>query len=126
MNHTQLIERLRKAEGPDRELDIAIEQWSGVKATNDACLTESMRHGWFEAFTPLYTASIDASLSLVKRLLPGAMWCTGSMEEGPFCRLLWPDATGSFGGNYVSDYAASAPIAILIAALTALQARSKE
>ena len=60
-----LLERVQKAQGPDRELDIAL----------DALVFSILPHGSgvekVIANTPYYTHSIDASVGLVSKLLPG-------------------------------------------------------
>ena len=58
----ELLERVKAATGPDRELDWDIQQSQfGIEQTDF--------HG-----TPRYTASIDAALALAERLLPGRSW----------------------------------------------------
>ena len=45
--------------------------------------------------------------ALTKAQRSALEWLVANGPIHLFNRLLWPDATGSFGGNYVSDYAAS-------------------
>lgn len=140
MTHTQLIERLMKAEGPDVFLDAHIRD--ALEPPAQPVTTDC----------PPYTASIDAALSLVSRVLPGvAVSIDGIVADGPAyvhhhpdnkpspaldalvstavdrlkadrwtCELHWfiNPAWSERGDSY------TAPLAILIAALTALQARS--
>jgi len=49
-----IIARLEKATGPDRELDAAIADWLGIAVDNDV-----------GAFLPYFTRSIDDALGLV-------------------------------------------------------------
>ena len=67
----ELRERVRKATGPDRELD------AGLYPLCDGRLAEIVPH-WTddqrEELIPCYTASIDAALGLVKKVLPGGAW----------------------------------------------------
>src|SRR5262245_50781771 len=65
---SELLERVRKAKGPDRELDKAL--WRHL--IFDAEL-DKPGHDWMAQVgktTPAYTASIDSALALVERLLP--------------------------------------------------------
>ncbi|MHB1086117.1 MAG: hypothetical protein ACYCZ0_00010 [Minisyncoccota bacterium] len=69
---------------------------------------------------PSYTASVDAAIALVERLLPGIFWVVGKGKtreaEPPFgCHLL-------FGSDEIigDGEAPTAPLAILSALLTAL------
>lgn len=67
-----LLERVEAAEGPDRELDLAVDIWaqpqnwsSKVRSTGNAGCPAA----WFNAEElPEYTASLDAALALVERL----------------------------------------------------------
>jgi hypothetical protein len=45
-------------------------------------------------------------LSLVLARLPDhTLWCVGSMEEGPFARLILPNPDGSYTGGYREAFA---------------------
>jgi hypothetical protein len=48
-----------------------------------------------------------------------ALWAVGSMEEGPFARLCWPQPDGGFTGGYFEGQAETVPLAICVAALRA-------
>lgn len=65
---------------------------------------------------PDYTRSLDAALTLCVK---GTLWAVGSMEEGPFARLCWPQPDGGYVGGYHEASAATAPLALCIAALEA-------
>jgi hypothetical protein len=52
-------------------------------------------------------------------LKPGTLWATGSMEEGPFARLCWPQAGGAYLNGYHEATAATPALAIVAAALKA-------
>jgi hypothetical protein len=75
-----LLERVREATGPDRDIDQAIREAIDGKMMERQLL-------WRETFP--YSASIDASLALVERLLPG--WTIASMSQQDdktwFCEL---------------------------------------
>lgn len=105
----ELLVRVKAATGPDREIDRAIER---------------LEHGPdVIPFTPAYTASIDAALALVERVLPG--WFVDHMGA---------DVAGSIGdmktfgwmveiSDGMTGYQGQAPIlplAILLALIQAL------
>lgn len=74
---TGLLERVRAATGPDREIDFAIYRISGNKVTNEANLSPTSVRGHLEAFTPYYTYSLTDIVALIKAKLPGwnlAVW----------------------------------------------------
>lgn len=114
-NLTALLERVKAATGPDRELDAAIVRALGL-AENDLVFYIGRGDDWPQA---KITASIDAALALVEKMLPGAMQASGIMEEGPFCRLVVPNPEywgyREFKGDGVTQ-----PLAVLAALLTAL------
>lgn len=100
-----LIERVRNATGPDREIDWDV----------DEALTGEVPdfHG-----CPRYTASIDAALALVERVLPGWQIAMGTCGEDdiPWACLTEPD-------DDCRDFPASAPtipLALIAALLSAL------
>ena len=101
---SELIERLEKATGPDRELDHAI-----------LCMIDPRVKGTCPMhYDPHYTASIDAALTLVPE---GMRRRTVVMEDGKSgVQLWWPDEDmpGAWGNAYASE-----PIATVIAALRA-------
>lgn len=79
----ELRERVEKASGPDREIDCLLgdlvdltidgSKWRSVTALGmDQALKHASRYQsiWFTAL-PYYTASIDAALALLERMLPG-------------------------------------------------------
>lgn len=64
--------------------------------------------------------SPDTWLDEARSFLPeGALWCVGSMEDGPFARVLWPSASGSYTGNYIETRASTPALALTAAALRA-------
>jgi hypothetical protein len=88
--YSDIIERLEKADGPDRNLDAAIAVSVKLELLNamNQCPTffkvlEKDEHCapgtfWLYQFSgasmrtaPLYTASLDAAIALVERMLPG-------------------------------------------------------
>jgi hypothetical protein len=101
-----LLERLREAKGPDREIDREL---------------QGEPHGttrW--SFIPEYTASIDASLALVERLLPG--WKRSLFEKrggGWIARVSSPRWETFTSGE--DDPLPTAPLALLAALLSAIK-----
>lgn len=116
-----LIERLEKATGPDRDVDVAI--WAALfadprkyrRASDEGPRYsdwESNHSGKWEPFYPIlnaapYTASIDAAMMLVPE---GSTWEVGFSDN----RVFWAgiDEHPSYRG-------ATAAIALCIAALKA-------
>ena len=70
-----LLERVQKAQGPDRELDIALDELVFVTLPHGSGVEKVL------ANTPYYTHSIDASVGLVSKLLPDWWWSCG------YCKL---------------------------------------
>lgn len=100
----ELLERVKKATGSDKELDRAIER---------------MEHGPdVIPFTPEYTFSIDASVALMDRMLPGTLW---RLQSDPDSGSGF-EATMVTGGPELGAKGdgATAPLAILAALLSAL------
>ena len=104
---TALRERVIAAKGPDQKLDSAI--WL---KTSHQCKDHGI-DGWTK-----YTASIDAALALVGRMLPGHGWSVGS----DFARQGQPFATIGYDeeDRRGSAFAHTPPLAILAALLSAL------
>ncbi len=108
-----LIERLERATGPDRDLDIAIGEAVGAAD-----------HGWpayhrpFKDWAKHYTASIDAALTLVPE---GFRWKLGYSKNVPCVasvvdyRIQMAPNVGSFDAECDSNHA----IALCVAALRA-------
>lgn len=78
----QLIERVERAMGPDRELDLRISmalrpewwtQFRGQVLSDErlrGILASNENNGWEER----YTASVDVAVALIEAKLPGRMW----------------------------------------------------
>lgn len=124
-----LIERLEKATGPDRQIDNAIEAAIDLpKPTNPDDLP-----GW----PPYFTASIDAAITLVPkgaRLRELGQWDDNGQPGGWFCDINqyretedgWVIDSFSYGVPDPMDYhpkvpplASNGAVAICIAALKA-------
>lgn len=75
MSHADLIARLEALTGPDREADEAIARLTGWSPTGGIPATGAPSHWYSAAFgMPAYTASLDAAVALVERVLPGWGW----------------------------------------------------
>ncbi len=133
---SELISRLEKAEGPDREIDawigyhtdLAVEGMSwrakidrfGIDHAMKAATSDS--NIWSTSLPP-YTASLDATVALIERVLPGWGW-----QIGPFpkmrAQLAEPIQTNYGPGVGVRGQSTgpTAPIALLLALLRAKEA----
>ncbi len=100
MNISQLRDRILAATGPDRELDTLL--WEMADPT---AATSLLRQA------PAYTASVDLALALVGAKLPGKGWIVSNEGAKGF--------GASFEGRYFK-FAPTAPLAILLSALTVL------
>ena len=112
---TTLLERVRAAAGPDRELDHDIMLDAEPAGWHTIPNTEDDR----------YSASIDTALSLVARVLPGWRFDVHSPRFGtPFEAVLMDGDSAS--RKIVVAKAATAPLAILAALLSALSRANGE
>lgn len=121
---SELLERVRAASGPVAALDLQI----AIVAQGVTPEWQEYSKSWayhkdgswvaLQSDGP-YTASLDAIVALIERELLGAMRASGSMEDGPFCRLLWPGAEHSYVGNYVDENATTEVLACCAAFLSA-------
>jgi len=79
MTLDSIIERLEKAEGGDREIDIAL----GIMFPKPTWATDG---SWFDKddFTryPAYTSSVDAAIALAAKALPSCNWSIDKRDEG--------------------------------------------
>ena len=123
-----ILERLRGAHGPDRELDADIAAAVG-EAPSDAWTRIIHKPGVYDLDAGCwikdgvlrkpkpYTASIDAALALVERMLPGrdiAVYAFGGKEWR--CII---------GGHTSWPKLMPAPLAILTALFAALEAKER-
>ena len=101
-----LLERVMAAMGPDRELDADIARVGGYGRVAQEWVRD--RPEWFawEADSrsgpwivlPDYTASVDASLALVERVLPGWGWRGGTCCVSDDC-FIFPDFNSPIHGE---------------------------
>lgn len=126
---SELLERVKAATGPDRELDGAIEVMARRFDAYRAGLDDTTRAHWKHNGSTVYdgntgyvaanfTASIDAALALVERCLPGWMVAMGTCGENnmPWACITEPDEPCR---DFASD-GVDIPNAILSALLQAL------
>jgi len=114
---TGLVERLEKATGPDREIDAAIRAQLGISEGYHA--------------HEFYTASLDAALALVERVLPGwrvqfwqqrsGSWHVRLIRDAHYALVTTEDEDRTRDGDNEIAGARSTPaLALCLAALKAL------
>lgn len=124
-----LLNRVVKATGPDRELDHLVHD-QAVEPIGSRMYNTKENGGSFiaaDVVAPSYTASIDAALALVERVLPGWFWRVGHSTLYAGWATVYrehPNNTTGDGEHFAE--AKSAPLAILAALLKALVARDEQ
>lgn len=148
-DYSELLSRIEQASGPDRELDVAIAvavldpkreknywMWQSGRPQGSAPKPDS--EFWGSRNTPTFTASLDSTVALVERMLPGCEICLTDVHPDflrpgepkhlveLMCGLKWVkydaypepkyETTGSGKAN-------SRPLALLTALFRALSAR---
>ena len=143
----ELIARLEKASGPDREIDFDIwcmeHGFQIVWESNRAFFAREQEHGPiafidptersrnfylnsnYEKGVPCFTASLDAIVSLIERKLPGWGWFLRREPDGSWsCSgLTFPDAPNVTPG---AATAKMPTLALCLAFLKALQAKGAQ
>lgn len=125
MSYQELIERLDKASGPDRELDAAIlgalldahqeRNWYAWQSSRPKGTPGKPARLYWLKHGGAITASIEAALALVERMLPGSMRRVyDDPDGGARCDLVLGN-----GGRFSAECATWA-LAILAALLRAL------
>jgi len=127
----ELLGNVREATGPSTTLDIALlplwEDFHPALKTYDERYKTELRDGsfsvWNETFSsstpfPRFTASIDAALALVGKVLPDcrASLFTDGGGRGPCCGVMRGDEP-----VIANEHAPTLPLAIIAALLTALE-----
>lgn len=130
MNRADLIDRLEKLTGPDREVDAEIALHFGARHRSRRT-GSGVNKGreWFvdsiggveewSRHPPASTASIDAAVALVEKMLPGWGWDLVKPKKGApgKCR------SAVFNGEHLFTGSAYSPeVALLLALLRALEA----
>lgn len=108
-------DEMRKIDG---EIYCAIYDPNGTDKNGYAF--EFRTHGVTRDDVPFYTDSLGSALGVAPK---GTMWAAGSMEDGPFARLLPPLPDGKWG--YVETRASTVTLALVAAALRARAALTK-
>lgn len=119
----ELLERVKKAKGPDREIDahcFALSQGGRLRQFYDgdkSYVWEKPIDGfWIRDIknvtgTAKFSGSIDATLDLVERLLPGSMW---RLQSSPDTGDGFQATLVTYGPDLGSNAeAATAPLALL-------------
>ena len=123
----ELIERLEKAEGPDREIDADLVCVCCPGALVSQYIASDAEPSVFHAHAlglsdrsdvPAYTSSLDAALSLVERKLPGVHWSVSNAAVKPRANVWMPQPTRPIMGPYSSG--ATPALAVCLALLRAL------
>jgi hypothetical protein len=138
MSLHELLERAKAASGPDRELDAEIEHAArfqrglslGLKPDQIA-VWNHVGNGYVESHgtryaSPAYTASIDAAVALISRVLPGLyMWQLEFDDEPTDCPYMARLYTTNGAPSGVSESGPTAPLALIVALLEAKIAEDK-
>lgn len=123
--HADIIERLEKAEGPDRAIDVAIalatKDYSERAYQSDKMMRPKGTEYTVERFlsdrlSSRYTGSLDAAIALVERMLPGWKWSLDSEGRA----TLWNGRFGLERYKTIDDGGRSSPAALLITMFRAL------
>ena len=135
---TALLTRVDAATGPDRQIDCLLDclrtgrefiEWTA----DTGIVGYRFKHhtlGWeLGCWRVGYTASLDAALALVTKMLPGWRWSIGTIQSngGDYAQLAEPVMT-EFGpgiGIRAQQHAATPPLAVLSALLRALIAKQE-
>lgn len=100
----ELLERVKAARGADMLL--SNDMWRALRGQEPGSI---LYHE-----TPDVTASIDAAIALVERVLPGWRWNIGHDANDELHATIWHGVTEQ------DEYGATAPLAILAALLLSL------
>lgn len=131
MDTETLIERLEKATGADRALDALIDArfrigpvdgpqrlWKNFPTWKANTPSVGRVSAGFHWASISFTGSVDAALSLVERVLPGA-----EMELTNLYGVAGVTIHSEYGPFYGSNECGSFPLAICLALLRAVQAK---
>lgn len=117
--YAEIIGRLEKATGPDRVFDLDIHM---------AACPDLYPEKWYwddEVLPPPLTASIDAAVALVERMLPESMLEMAVYEFGkPHLGSVQVTIYASAEGQPIDQTGGNLPIAIVLALFRALEARN--
>lgn len=125
-----LVERLKAANGPDRDIDALIAGNLLSKEVKREPNKRTWRMGHKQTKTrpsepwvclPSYTHSVDAALVLLEHVLPAWTWTVEKTWRMYACILISQD--NEDGKGVVVESAPTPAIAILLATLSALQSQ---
>lgn len=141
----EILERLEKAEGPDREIDawlifaLDLEQryiaggkepiprdikWDGVEFS---LYDENGKHGfWGPHVVPEFTASLDAAVALVEKMLPEWWWRVNGGSPATKGRLRTACVAPIGTHDTINEIGMTAPLALLAAMAKALIAETEK
>lgn len=133
MELSELLERVRGATGPDRELDddlleiVGIGYYDYTRSNYEYRVDEPSKLDLTKAWGhPHPTASIDAALALTDRCLPDAN-CKGVEYDPSSGWSAYVSRNNVQNGHWLKEaYAPTAPLAILDALLSALIAKASQ
>lgn len=131
---SELIERVRQATGPDRELDAAlfialVEPTWHTSPKDPGAVAADKQYFWPEGklkyltrnskVAPYYTASVDAITALIEKKLPGWKWNIGHDANDELHATIWHGVTEH------DEYAPTAPLALCLSFLLALHSQEQ-
>jgi len=136
-NLEQLLDRVVKATGADREIDAAIaSEFFGVEIKREnkdrnwrmGHRTTKTRKAEPWVALPAFTASVDAAIAFIERVLPGWGWeltepavVAGVSPRSRSSARIWPSTSFKDNGSRTAfGDAETIPLALLAAALSAL------
>jgi hypothetical protein len=139
----ELLAKVKAATGPDREIDGALSaalrvgknlpdwalRWGGEwrpTIQGSVVLIEDNGNIGPHYSSPEYTASIDAALALVGRVLPGWCWLIRNDDKDGFMANLFESWDFSEDAPRWPRYAPTAPLAICKSLLSILIAQKAE
>lgn len=150
MGLPELLERVRAATGPDRELDVRLQAHfdgrvvresegmllaKSTKPPYDECLIGRVdpgvrsRNFTIAGSCPAFTASIDAAVALVERMLPNWGWTDcrrqPTFRPGDLPRYALKLTGLRASDDVIGEHLTSLPLAICAALLSALIAREE-
>lgn len=122
----QLASEVEAGTGPDRDIDARIEDAIGPSSEYPGSHLlggfTGGRKAWLLAFSPRYTASVDAALALLREVLTGWCYDMDDLGDTPCAHLYGP---GSGEGQSQHGKAPTLPRAIVAASLRAVAARGE-
>lgn len=114
MTPAEILERLQSLQGPDTDVDADI--WCEIFAPDAVAIDPGVRF-------PPYTASLDAAIALVEKMLPGAKW---TVSKVGFAQITLDKKTRISSDDGQDINYANPAIALLIALFRALPAKKDE